>query len=241
MIGLPGRTYDERVHWVGAWATIEQEMTYSPWNTRLLAQAGTRFDVVLVHGDEDRRVAHLLREFREVYPSKLMIAVLSHARAAERALLYRAGADAVFDLFSEGGVANAWLMNAIKRQEGLTTEPAAGTVQSRLVALLGSQNFTRAEAEFIHQLEQSAGRPVSYSSLAQLTRRTKTRDPRKSIQVMICRLNAKLQGLLKIRNVREEGYQIDSNALEAAVERLSATPAQAEAEEAPRLVHALAG
>jgi DNA-binding CsgD family transcriptional regulator len=132
VIGLPGRTYDDRVHWVGAWATIEQEMTYSPWNTRLLAQAGMRFDVVLVHGDEDRRVAHLLREFREVYPSKLMIAVLSHARAAERALLYRAGADAVFDLFSEGGVASAWLLNAIKRQEGLMVERPVPTSRASL-------------------------------------------------------------------------------------------------------------
>lgn len=241
VIGLPGRTYDERVHWVAAWANVEREMTYSPWNTVLLAQAGTRFDVILVHGDEDRRVAHLLREFREVYPSKLMIAVLSHARAAERALLYRAGADAVYDLFSEGGVADAWLASAMKRQDSFAAVPAKAVSHSRLVALLGAHSFTRAEAEFIHLLEQSAGRPVSYTTLGQMTRRAKTADPRKSIQVMICRLNAKLSGLLKIRNVREEGYQIDSEALEAAVEKLSAERTPVESASAPRALAAMAG
>lgn len=240
VIGLPGRTFDKRVHWVAEWANVEREMTYSPWSAGLLAQAGTRFDVVLVHGDEDRRVAHLLREFREVYPSKLMIAVLSHARAAERSLLYRAGADSVFDLFSEGEVAQAWLANAIRRQEDFTATPAKAAAHSRLVAMLGSHSFTRAEVEFVNLLEQSAGRPVSYAALAQLTRRTTTRNPRKSIQVLICRLNVKLAGLLKIRNVRDEGYQIDSDALEIAIERLSAMRTPIEADPVPALA-ALAG
>lgn len=239
VIGLPGRTYDERVHWIATWANVEREMTYSPWNTGLLAQAGTRFDVILVHGDEDRRVGHLLREFREVYPSKLMIAVLSHARAAERALLYRAGADAVYDLFSEGGVADAWLASALKRQDSFTAVPATAVSQSRLLALLGAHSFTRAEAEFIHLLEQSAGRPVSYTILGQMTRRARTGDPRKSIQVMICRLNAKLSGLLKIRNVREEGYQIDGEALEAALEKLSGESTPVGSASAPRALAAI--
>lgn len=217
VIGLQGRAFEARLHWINQWALIEQEMPYDPWSTRLLNQADSHFDAILVHGEDAKRMAGILREFRLTLPGKLMIALLGTSSSTERSLLYRAGADSVYDLCSDWEVLVAWLTSALTRQSSFqyfTGKPSGHSLVARVIS---NCHFTATELAILSALETNAGRVVAYADLAKVAGSRLGSCTRKSLQVRISRLKTKLAGHPKIQNASGEGYTISKHDLDEAI------------------------
>jgi DNA-binding response OmpR family regulator len=202
---------------------VESGHVYIPWETRLLSQAESSFDVLAVHGSDARRVANAFRKFRKVYPGKIMIALLGNATPHERAGVYRAGADAVYSLQSDAAVAAAWLARAVERQahqDMLKHEEqrAKGISISKLAKLMGEARLTAFERKALSLFEAARGGVVTYTKLSRARPRGELAPDHRPISVYISRLNKKLQGFPQIKSVRDEGYRVDTSDLHEAYE-----------------------
>jgi DNA-binding NarL/FixJ family response regulator len=222
-IGFNDPDYPERMEWMRAWAEVEGEYIYTPWDTRMLSQFESSFDVLMVHGSDARRIANTLRKFRKVYPGKIMMALMNGATAVLRAAVYRAGADAVYTLNSDAEEAAAWLSRAISRQavQDRLLDQKAGldkAQSSSLVKLIGEKRLTRFERRALSILEEAKGRPVTYSSLAAARNNGDPAGSMKSMQVYVSRLNAKLNGFPRLENIRGCGYRLSEAALVEALD-----------------------
>ncbi len=223
VVGFQDVDYLQRLGWFHSWLKVESGHVYIPWETRLLSQAESRFDVLAVHGSDPRRVANAFRRFRKVYPGKIMIALLGNATPQERASVYRAGADAVYSLQSDVAVATAWMARALERQavqDQLKHEQdlAKGISISKLAKLFGEARLTTFERKALSLFEAAGGGVVSYTKLARARPRGELAPDHKPISVYISRLNKKLQGFPQIRSVRDEGYRIDTSDFHTAYE-----------------------
>lgn len=215
LVGISDSSFDNRVAWIGSWTKVEQSLIYNHWDTRLLSQVESNFDMLVVHGSQPKRLVNFVRDARRCYRGKLIIAVLTSSLPSDRAVLLRAGADAVYDSGHEVKVVKAWLSRAVERS-ALHSASARGPLPagaSRLSPLLQNVKLTRMEKSILTMLEANAGRVVRYDDLTRLNRVSDSIRARKSLQVLISRLQDKLQGEPVIRCIRQEGYTITTRDL----------------------------
>lgn len=195
-VGLGDRHHEERVKWIERWLRCETAHLYRHWDTRLLSQAESRFDILVVHGEDGERLAQIIRDFRQVFADKLILAVMARSLPAARAATLRAGADAVFGPRQEVEVAAAWLAAAIKRQNLARSDIAVAPA------------LTPHERKIMTVLKERGDRPVAYEMIARAIDRPVTQHSVRSIQATVCKLNKKIAGQGRIRNVPGAGYQL---------------------------------
>lgn len=219
LVGICDSSFDDRVAWIRGWTRVEQCLPYNHWDTRLLSQLDSNFDMLVVHGSQPKRLVNFVRDARRCYRAKLIIAVLTSSLPSDRAVLLRAGADAVYDLSNEVKVVKAWLTRAMERSASHAASargplPASA---SRLIPLLQDVKLTRMEKSILTMLEANAGRVVRYEDLTRLNRISDSIRARKSIQVLISRLQDKLRSEPVIRCIRQEGYTITAQELSSSL------------------------
>jgi len=197
-IGLGDRYHDERLAWIGQWLRCESTHVYRHWDTRLLSQVHSGFDILVIHGEDGERLAQIIREVRLVFGDKLVLAVMARSLPAARAAALRAGADAVFGPRQEAEVAAAWLGAAIARRDGARTH--VGAEQDTPTAL------TPHERKIMTVLREQRDHPVPYRTIARAIDRPVTPMSVRSIQATVCKLNKKIAGRARIRNVAGAGY-----------------------------------
>lgn len=219
LVGICDSSFDNRVAWIRSWTRVEQSLPYNHWDTRLLSQVDSNFDMLVVHGSQPKRLVNFVRDARRCFRGKLIIAVLTSSLPSDRAALLRAGADMVYDLGNEVKVVKAWLTRAMERS-ALHAASARGPLPagaSRLIPLLQNVKLTRMEKGILTMLEANAGRVVRYEDLTRLNRISDSIRARKSIQVLISRLQDKLRSEPVIRCIRQQGYTITSQELSSAL------------------------
>lgn len=209
-VGLGDSSYALRIAWLDRWLTCEKDFLYRQSDTRLLSQADSSWDVIVLHGEDARRLAAILRDFRRVYRDKLMIAVLTSSTPALRAITLRAGADAVFSIDSPHEVAAAWLGSAMARQARMqdVKEAEERKLQSQLATSFGSSFFTPQESRLLSLFEDNAGRVVAYHAIARTMGRPLSDQCMRAMRTAICMLNKKIDVVASIRNHRGAGYML---------------------------------
>lgn len=207
-VGLGDSSYALRVSWLDRWLSCEKDFLYRQSDTRLLAQAGSSWDVLVLHGEDARRLAAILRDFRRVYRDKLMVAVLTSSTPSLRAITLRAGADAVFSIDSPHEVASAWLDSALARQARMTDakEAEERKLQSTLATSFGSSYFTPQESRLLSLFESNSGRVVAYHAIARAMGRPLSDQCMRAMRTAICMLNKKIEPIAWVRNHRGAGY-----------------------------------
>lgn len=205
-IGLSDRASDERLVWLDSWLRCEQQFQYRQWDTRLWSQAESSFSILVVHGEDAERLAQILREFRRIYPDKIMLAVLAQALPAARALTLRAGADAAFCSNSQPQVAAAWLASALDRQARMRAARRPNRSASQSAGF--GRGFTRREQQILALLQTHSQTTVEYRQIARAIERPLTPPCVRAIQASVCKLNKKIAGSARIRNVPGAGYQL---------------------------------
>jgi DNA-binding response OmpR family regulator len=216
-IGLGDWGLADRTAWLNGWLRCEAEYLYRHWDTRLFSQADSSFEILVVHGEDAERLAQILREFRRVYSDKIMLAVMSRGLPSGRAQILRAGADGVFCISSDHRIAAAWLETALARRASARarfaeTERASS---STLARRSGSDDFTPRERKILSLLESSAECTVDYRMIARAIDRPMSQHCVRAIQASVCKLNKKIVGKARIRNVPGAGYQLTMATLAA--------------------------
>ena len=205
-IGLGDRALDQRLAWLDGWLRCEQQFLYRHWDTRLWSQAESSFSILVVHGEDAERLAQVLRDFRRIFPDKIMLAVLAQALPGARALTLRAGADAAFSTSSPAQVAAAWLATALARQ----AQTRAARRPGRHGGCTGGleRGFTPRERQILTVLQSNSHGTVDYRQIARAIERPLTPPCVRAIQATVCKLNKKIAGSARIRNVPGAGYRL---------------------------------
>lgn len=96
--GLDEGRADKRTAWIATWASPTE--LPAPGSLMLVRQRSdpAQCHAQLFHASTPARLARLIEDARQSYPTKIIVAILDSASGAERAQLFTAGADDVFDL-----------------------------------------------------------------------------------------------------------------------------------------------
>lgn len=220
MLDLQDDGAHERNAWLGLVARIDQFHPDRPDDWRYLAQAGPRFRVLLIGGDDATRIEERLQLARPVLPNKTLVAVINRCDARQVAHMLRSGADDVFRVGMDPLEARARLQGLLRREQMRSSaRPAAPARKSFSQAdrLASRYGLSQVEAEMLDVLVQRANELVPYADL-RLEKAGYARNASlKSLAVRIHHLRWKVGEEWTIRNVRGRGYRLEAAAPSAGI------------------------
>ena len=114
IIGLRDDSHDSRQAWLNAWIVTDDIRSFNP-SLLQITENHSPFDVIVLHGADTVRMSTVLRQWRDLLSSKIIVAVVPEAQPAIRTELYRAGADAVMDPTADRAVSVAWVTSMVER------------------------------------------------------------------------------------------------------------------------------
>lgn len=204
LIGLDDPGYDRRLAWLRKWIVAETVVRYNHGDLRVITQVDRPFALLVLHGDEPPRMARIIREWREVFPGKLLVAFLPAVTAQVRTVLLRSGCDFVFEFDDTGPVLSAVLGNALRRQAG-----AHGAVGLSLGSLDLAKRLSAAEMIILEALFENTGRVVGYDRILQRLGKPQTAGTIKCLQVQMRQLRRKIRSGAIISNAKALGYRAE--------------------------------
>ncbi|MFC3173999.1 winged helix-turn-helix domain-containing protein [Novosphingobium bradum] len=202
LIGLRDAAYAERLAWLDQWIEADAVLPFENENLRMISQADRSFSILVLHGDDTRRMARILRDWRSLLPGKLLVACLSASTPDERADLLRSGGDFVFDISTPGPLAFAALTAGLRRRLAASAPAGAPADAVSLDAPL-----TRAEVAILEVLHENDGQTVPYGQILDRLGKSGTSEAVKCLQVQIQRLRRKIRSGASIENAKSQGYR----------------------------------
>lgn len=203
VVGLPDRYYEARLAILKRWFPHASTHVFDDCDTQVLSQANRSLDVLVIHGREIERIGHILREWKSILPSKLIIAVIETDSPQKRCKLFDNGADMVLGIDTPDVVIPVWLGSILGR-----------TAHNKTVAVkpdLGKAAFNRpyltsVERTLLKTLLSSEDVPVRYSQILSAIGKCENDDGLRSLRIAIWRLRKKIGDSIKIQSVRGLGY-----------------------------------
>lgn len=213
LVEIADRTRPFRREWLSGVLRFHQSFSYGENTISHLLQAERRFSILLISGDDLRRVNQIVRETGRVLPSKQVVPVLSATSAETRTELLRRGVMDVLDCGMTQTEAIARLRSLVRRLHWANDRSAAELSNSlRRELKLGSLAtgaLSPMEKRILLVLADHENRSVTYRSLAsQLTNRWDKATSPKSLHVCICHLRRKLRQGVRIENQWGKGYSL---------------------------------
>lgn len=206
LIGLRDRNYAARMHWLDGWLPDCDTRWYDGEDTQLLSQVQSRFDVLILHGDDPGRMARIIKGWRSVLSSKLIVAITSEPDGRAQTSFLNAGADAAFDLETPAPVATAWLGALVARTaERRKVERPVNEVIDNLCLEVEA---TRLQRKVIDLLAHQDGQTVPYAALLEGIGKADNQQNIRSLHVAICILKKKLPANVRIANMHGVGYKL---------------------------------
>lgn len=201
----------DRIAWLDRVFHFVETFGYTPGETSYLSSAVTDFDVLMIGGNDVKRMAPLYRKNQAVLKNKLVIAVMRGSTPQRRAHLLYNGFDDVMDLTRvapEEAIARMRAMRA--RQIGnMVREAAARKEDSRLGAICNPAMLTQRERKILWLLMERPGKAVSMEKLQSETSTSHEPVSTKNVQVSICLLRKKLNDRHKISYHSNGGYVLE--------------------------------
>jgi DNA-binding response OmpR family regulator len=213
IIELADKTARERSEWLSQVINCDQRFSYNESNQAYLCQARNSFDVILISGDDDTRIRAILREFRILLPSKMVVIVLTRYNISKSVSFLKAGAADVFDCSMPACEAICRL-NAIirrirwsnERQQRIDTDEWAERAR---IGRFCVADVTPMEKRILYALYEKKHGVVPYYLLASRAKSTASSyNGYKCLHVMIHHLRKKLVSGVEIVNVRGMGYRM---------------------------------
>ncbi|MBB3862728.1 DNA-binding response OmpR family regulator [Novosphingobium hassiacum] len=216
---MPDRAAALRRAWLDDVVDCDQQYNHSQDPVGYLSQARDAFSVLLVSGDDLPRIYAILREVREILPSKAVVPVLRNCPPARAmAALLRRGAADILHCRMPPREGTARLHAIIRRIEwaegrrlsGLET----GGRRREKVRSIACQSLTPMEEQLLAVLIEREGRIARYTTLAPRPGAYwGSQSSRKSIHVTISHLRRKLRAGFRIKNCSGLGYILTSEAV----------------------------
>lgn len=213
LVEIADKTCHSRREWLNSLVECQQQFNYSHDAVRYLSQADRPFTVLLVSGDDRRRVYAILREVRALLPGKIVVAVLNNASSEVSADLIRRGADDVLHCQMERQEGIGRLCALLRRREWalgrqMAEEFGAAKRRARMRSL-SFAHLTPMEERILTVLAEREGRVVPYRSIAsRVPRSWEEWDNLRSLHVTMCRLRRKLARGVRIETESGLGYAL---------------------------------
>lgn len=205
IIGLRDRNHLARSTWLREWMPLADARLFDRNDSQVLSQAQSSFDVLVLHGDDTARMARIIKEWRSVLSSKLIVAVAASLDSQVRANLLNAGADAALDLSTEQAVAGAWVHSLVARKGQLRQAPRPQ--QEIIDDVCLRSRATRLQRKLITLLIGQVGLILPYADMLDELGKPNAPQHVRSLHVAMCNFKKKLPAEIKITNVQGVGYK----------------------------------
>jgi hypothetical protein len=113
IVGIRDKEYDLRASWLRSWLPHAPMHQFDHNDSKPLSQAVNSLEVLILHGKDVERMGHIIKDWRRLLPSKLIIAVLTTMNNDKQNELLYSGADAVLDIDMSDFVAVVWLQSLL--------------------------------------------------------------------------------------------------------------------------------
>lgn len=213
LLEIPDRMCADRRLWLRQFLTCHQHYIHTFHSLDFLAQAEEAFDVVLVSGDDLRRVSSIVRHIRATLPSKAIVPVLSDCSRTDSTYLLNRGADDILHCGMPPVEATARLHAIMRRLEWRTRTAAeqaeTGALHQRRLRSLALARLSPSEEGLLTVLADHRGQLVPYSRIMSQIRRSGVQTAgRQSLAVIACHLRKKLVRGAEIVNHHGLGYAL---------------------------------
>lgn len=210
IVGLRDKAYDARMAWLQSWLPSPDTHVFSEDDTQVLSQVHAEFEVLVLHGADPDRMARILRDWRRVLTSKIIVAMPSPGNQPKHSALLNAGADAVIEVDTETPVAAAWLQSLISRTAAFRA--ASRSVQQTVDTVAMKARATPLQRRLLAHLIANAGPVVPYADLLRALDKGNGDRGVRALHVAICNLRKKLPTSIRIVNIHGIGYQTSISA-----------------------------
>ncbi len=211
----------ERDSWLHKTFTDYSEYNYSEGDTSFLSAASQDYDVLIVGGNDSRRIARLVRTNEAILRNRLKISLVSGSNAQRRSQLLLAGFDDVFDIDkiappeAIARVAAMWQRYELK----FAQEKSRKAEREKLNEISYLDRLTPRERAVLEALAEARGTFSSYKSLRQAASNYYEDITFDNLKVIICNLRKKLRPGVQIVARPLQGYELTRSPVLVAAEQ----------------------
>jgi len=213
VVEIPDRARVARHQWLSQFLRWGQHYIHSHNSVDFLSQSTGAFDILLISGNDIRRLLAIVKQAREALPSKAVIPVLSHSTMKDCCALLNRGADDV--LHCEMPIEEACarlhaIMRRLEWRSRLATERGeARALSERKLRTLAPGRLAPLEQALLTALAEAPERVMSYSRIVSRIRRCGVQTVGgKSLSVVASNLRKKLAPNIHIVSDYGRGYAL---------------------------------
>lgn len=202
-----------RLAWLSEVFLSLEKKPYISGDLRYLSAAQSGFDVLLIGGNDTRRIASLVRRNFPILGNKLLIALTRGSTPQRRAQLLNSGYDDVFDIDRTVPIEAIARLKAMRaRQISVQLRDRAAQTRNVRLAMVCKDvlSLSPRQRQILSLLIERPGTPISLPRLQTECSRTHEPISRKNVQVVVCQIRRKLRCAFKIVHEDGRGYAIES-------------------------------
>ena len=203
VVGLRDKGYARRRATVQRWLPHASDHAFDENDTQVLSQAVRPFAMLVLHGKDVDRMSRIIKGWRSVLPSKVLVAVVDASVARDRSALLQSGCDAVLETDMADVLVVSWLGALLSR--ALQTEPAV-EVAAPPFSLPPELGITPREQSLLELLLRRANETVPYAHLLAVLDKPLGEEGQGALRVAICNLRKKVASCIRIYNSTGAGY-----------------------------------
>jgi len=184
-----------RLAWLGAVFENFEVHAYASEDTRFISTAYADFDVLVIGGNDHKRIAPVYRRFRPILRRKAVVALMRGSTPQKRARLILAGFDDVMDIERTPPIEAAARLRAIHARHCLrrVQEAQARRQREALAAICEVDRLTAKERRLLATLIVRPGRPVTVEALQRDGGNSHEPITAKNLKVSLSALRKKLR------------------------------------------------
>jgi DNA-binding response OmpR family regulator len=213
VVEIPDRARVARHQWLSQFLRWDQHCIHSHSSVDFLTQSTGAFEILLISGNDMRRLFAIVKQVREALPSKAVIPVLSHSTMKDCCALLNRGADDVLSCempIEEACARLHAIMRRLEWRSRLATERGeASAILERKLRTLAVGRLGPLERALLSALAEAPERVLPYSRIVSRIRRSGVQTVGgKSLFVAACNLRKKLAHNVHIVSDHGRGYAL---------------------------------
>lgn len=199
-----------RKRWIQDVFSNYSEFDYSENATNFISIADDDFDVIIIGGDDIRRVNKILKMNQAIINRRLKISVMARSNAQRRAQVLSAGFDDVMDIVrvappeAVARISSMWM----RYQARFFNENREKILNSRIEKFADLRDLSPRERKIMAAFVENDRNCISYFSLRQLSSEGYDIITYENLKVIISKLRRKLRKNVNIRSVPLRGYEL---------------------------------
>ncbi len=201
---------ESRKIWMGDTFKHFEEFEYSENGSKFISVAEDDFDVLIVGGNDVRRICKIVRANQMILNRRLKISLMSKSSASRRAQVISAGFDDAIDVSRIAPMEAIARVNAMwaRYQMRADRDSHDDMLRSRLDRISEYSRLSDRERKILALFLEKGPGIISYFAMQQVASSSHETITFENLKVVICNLRKKLRDNVKIRSVHLRGYEL---------------------------------